>query len=37
MRPNGPQHHDIAGLEPPHEQVVALLGLSCEKFYRVDA
>src|SRR5215813_8786204 len=35
--PQGPPHHDIAGLEPLHEQVVALLGPSCEKFYRVDA
>jgi transposase len=34
--PNGPPHRDIAGLEPLHEQVVALLGTSCEQFYKVD-
>jgi transposase len=35
--PNGPPHHDIAGLEPLHEQVVALLGPSCEKLYKVGS
>jgi hypothetical protein len=35
-RPNGPPHRAIAGLEPLHEQVVALLGPSCEKLYQVD-
>jgi transposase len=35
--PNGPPHRDIAGLEPLHEQVVALLGASCEKLYKLDA
>jgi transposase len=34
--PNGPPHRAIAGLEPLHEQVVALLGPSCEKLYKVD-
>jgi transposase len=34
--PNGPPHRDIAGLEPLHEQVVALLGPSCERLYKVD-
>jgi transposase len=34
--PNGPPHRDIAGLEPLHEQVVALLGPSYEKLYKVD-
>jgi hypothetical protein len=34
--PNGPPLWDIAGLEPLHEQVVALLGPSCEKLYKVD-
>jgi transposase len=34
--PNGPQHWDIAGLEPLHEQVVASLGTSCAKLYKVD-
>ncbi len=33
--PNGPPHRDIAGLEPLHEQVVALLGAYCEKLYKV--
>jgi hypothetical protein len=35
--PNGPPHHAIAGLEPLHERVVALLGPSCENLYKVDA
>jgi transposase len=34
--PNGPPHRDIAGLEPLHEHVVALLGMSCEQCYTVD-
>jgi len=33
--PNGPPHRGIAGLEPLHEQVVALLGAYCEKLYKV--
>jgi hypothetical protein len=33
--PNGPPHRDIAGLEPLHEQVVALLGPSCAELYKV--
>jgi transposase len=33
--PNGPPHRDIAGLEPLHEQVIALLGTECEKLYKV--
>ena len=33
--PNGPQR-DIAGLQPLHEHVVALLGASCAKLYNVD-
>ncbi len=34
--PHGPPHRDLAGLEPLHEQVVALLGAYCEKLYKVD-
>jgi transposase len=34
--PNGPPHRDIAGLQPLHEHVVALLGASCENLYKVD-
>jgi hypothetical protein len=34
--PNGPPQRDIAGLQPLHEQVVALLGASCDKLYKVD-
>jgi transposase len=34
--PQGPPHLDLAGLEPLHEQVAALLGPSCEKLYKVD-
>jgi hypothetical protein len=34
--PNGPPHRDIAGLQPLHKQVVALLGPSCEKLSKVD-
>jgi len=33
---NGPPQRDIAGLQPLHEQVVALLGASCEKLYKLD-
>jgi transposase len=32
---NGPPHQEIAGLEPLHEQVVALLGTHCAKLYKV--
>jgi transposase len=35
--PQGPPHRDIAGLEPLHEQVLALLGTYCEKLYKVVA
>jgi transposase len=34
--PQGPPQRDLAGLEPLHEQVVALLGPYCEKLYKVD-
>ena len=34
--PNGPPHRAVAGLEPFHEQVIVLLGPSCEKLYKVD-
>jgi transposase len=34
--PNGPPQRDIAGLQPLHEHVVALLGASCEILYKVD-
>jgi transposase len=34
---NGPPHREIAGLEPLHEQVVALLGAHCAKLYKVMA
>jgi transposase len=34
--PHGPPQHDLAGLEPLHEQVAALLGPYCEKLYKVD-
>jgi hypothetical protein len=30
----GPPEQDIAGLEPLHEQVLALLGPVYEKFYK---
>jgi hypothetical protein len=33
---NGPPQRDIAGLQPLHEQMVALLGASCEKLYKLD-
>lgn len=33
--PHGPPHRDLAGLEPLHEQVAALLGPYCEKLYKV--
>ena len=36
MSPNGPPQRDMAGLEPLHQQVIALLGPSCEKLYNVD-
>jgi transposase len=34
--PGGPPHRDLAGVEPLHVQVAALLGPSCEKLYKVD-
>jgi transposase len=34
--PHGPPQRDLAGLQPLHEQVAALLGPSCEKLYKVD-
>jgi hypothetical protein len=34
--PNGPPQRDIAGLQPLHEHVVALLGASCENLYKGD-
>jgi transposase len=34
--PQGPPQHDLVGLEPLHEQVVALLGPSCEHLYNLD-
>jgi hypothetical protein len=34
--PQGPPHRELAGLEPLHTQVVALLGASCEKLYKLD-
>jgi hypothetical protein len=34
--PQGPPYQDLAGLEPLHEQVAALLGPSCEKLHKVD-
>jgi hypothetical protein len=33
--PVGPPQRNIAGLEPLHELVIALLGPHCEKLYRV--
>jgi transposase len=33
---HGPPHRDLAGVEPLHEQVAALLGPSCENFYTVE-
>ena len=33
---DGPPHRAIAGLQLLHEHVVALLGTSCEQFYKVD-
>ena len=33
--PQCPPHQDLAGLLPLHEQVVALLGPSCENLYKV--
>jgi hypothetical protein len=33
--PVGPLHADIAGLEPLHALVIALLGPYCEKLYKV--
>ncbi|HEV2458125.1 MAG TPA: IS1634 family transposase, partial [Ktedonobacterales bacterium] len=32
---HGPPHRDLAGLEPLHEQVVALLGPYCERLYKL--
>ena len=34
--PSGPPQLDLAGLEPLHAQVAALLGAQCEKLYKVD-
>jgi hypothetical protein len=34
--PGGPPAHDVAGLEPLHEQVLALLGPVYEKLYKLD-
>jgi transposase len=34
--PHGPPQRDLAGLEPLHEQVAALLGPQCAKFYKVE-
>jgi transposase len=34
--PGGPPQRDLAGLEPLHAQVAALLGAQCEKLYKVD-
>src|SRR5262249_33920284 len=34
--PGGPPQLDLAGLEPLHAQVAALLGAQCEKLYKVD-
>jgi transposase len=33
--PQGPPQRDLAGLEPLHEQVAALLGPYCENLYKV--
>jgi len=35
--PQGPPQWELAGLEPLHEQVVALLGAYCEQVYKVGA
>jgi transposase len=37
QRPQGPPQRELAGLQPLHEQVVALLGASCAKLYKPDA
>jgi transposase len=34
--PHGPPQRDLAGLEPLHEQVAALLGPQCAKLYKVE-
>jgi transposase len=34
--PQGPPRREISDLEPLHEQVIALLGPSCAKFYKLD-
>jgi transposase len=34
--PQGPHHQDLAGLEPLHEQVAALLGPAYANLYKVD-
>jgi hypothetical protein len=36
LAPAGPPQWQIAGLEPLHQQVVALLGPACQKRYEVD-
>jgi hypothetical protein len=35
-QPGGPPRQEIAGLEPLHEQVLALLGPAYEKLYKPD-
>ena len=35
-QPQGPPQQDIAGLEPVHERVLAVLGPAYEKFYKPD-
>jgi hypothetical protein len=34
--PVGPLQQDLAGREPLHEQVLALLGPACEKLYKPE-
>lgn len=34
--PGGPPQRDLAGLQPLHTQVAALLGAQCKKLYKVD-
>jgi hypothetical protein len=34
--PVGPPQHEMAELQPLHEQVLTLLGPSCEKFYKLQ-
>jgi transposase len=37
LLPHGPPQQEIAGVEPLHEQVIRLLGPSCEKLYELSA